>query len=52
MNAIAITDHGNMYGVKNFHDTATDAGVKPILAASLRGENRFEKDRTRRPATT
>ena len=33
MNAIAITDHGNMYGVKNFHDTATDAGVKPSASA-------------------
>ncbi len=35
MNAIAITDHGNMYGVKNFHDTATDAGVKPILGCEV-----------------
>ena len=26
MPAVGITDHGNMYGVKNFHDTATDAG--------------------------
>ena len=30
MPALAITDHGNMYGVKNFHDVATDAGIKPI----------------------
>ena len=29
MPALAITDHGNMYGVKSFHDTATEAGIKP-----------------------
>lgn len=46
MNAIAITDHGNMYGVKNFHDTATDAGVKPILGCEVYVvKNRFEKDK-------
>ena len=46
MNAIAITDHGNMYGVKNFHDTATDAGVKPILGCEVYVvRNRFEKDK-------
>ena len=46
MNAIAITDHGNMYGVKTFHDTATDAGVKPILGCEVYVvKNRFEKDK-------
>ena len=46
MNAIAITDHGNMYGVKNLHDTATDAGVKPILGCEVYVvKNRFEKDK-------
>ena len=46
MNAIAITAHGNMYGVKNFHDTATDAGVKPILGCEVYVvKNRFEKDK-------
>lgn len=46
MNAIAITDHGNMYGVKNFHDTATDAGIKPILGCEVYVvKNRFEKDK-------
>ena len=46
MNAIAITDHGNMYGVENFHDTATDAGVKPILGCEVYVvKNRFEKDK-------
>lgn len=46
MTAIAITDHGNMYGVKNFHDTATAAGVKPILGCEVYVvKNRFEKDK-------
>ena len=31
MEAVAITDHGNMYGVKEFYDAATKAGIKPIL---------------------
>ncbi len=31
MKAVAITDHGNMFGVKLFHKTLTKAGVKPIL---------------------
>ncbi len=29
--AVAITDHGNMYGVKDFHNSLTKAGIKPIL---------------------
>ena len=46
MNALAITDHGNMYGVKNFHDTATEAGLKPILGCEVYVvKNRFEKDK-------
>lgn len=31
MTSIAITDHGNMFGVKQFHETATKMGIKPIL---------------------
>lgn len=31
MPACAITDHGNMYGVKLFHQTCCKAGIKPIL---------------------
>ncbi len=46
MTALAITDHGNMYGVKNFHDTATDQGIKPILGCEVYVvKNRFEKDK-------
>lgn len=31
MNSIAITDHGNMFGVKHFHEVALKNGIKPIL---------------------
>jgi len=30
MEAIAITDHGNMFGVKEFHNYATKKGIKPV----------------------
>ena len=35
MTSLAITDHGNMYGVKEFHDTAEKEGVKPILGCEV-----------------
>ncbi len=35
MEAIAITDHGNMFGVKEFHNTATKKGVKPIIGCEI-----------------
>ncbi len=31
MSSVAITDHGNMFGVVEFYKTAVAAGVKPIL---------------------
>ncbi|MCC8089744.1 MAG: DNA polymerase III subunit alpha [Rikenellaceae bacterium] len=45
MPAVAITDHGNMYGVKEFHDAATKEGVKPILGCEVyvAGGSRFDK---------
>ncbi|MCD8102802.1 MAG: DNA polymerase III subunit alpha [Alistipes sp.] len=46
MPALAITDHGNMFGVKEFHDAATREGVKPILGCEVYVvKNRFEKDK-------
>ena len=35
MQAVAITDHGNMFGVKKFHVEATNAGIKPILGCEV-----------------
>src|SRR5512136_3105901 len=31
MPALAITDHGTMYGVIEFYHTAKEAGIKPII---------------------
>lgn len=46
MPALAITDHGNMFGVKEFHDTAMKEGIKPILGCEVYVvKNRFEKDK-------
>ncbi len=35
MEAIAITDHGNMFGVKEFHNTAVKKGIKPIIGCEI-----------------
>ena len=44
--AIAITDHGNMFGVKEFYDAANAAGLKPILGCEVYVvKNHREKDK-------
>ncbi|HEX2968723.1 MAG TPA: DNA polymerase III subunit alpha [Bacteroidales bacterium] len=35
MEAIAITDHGNMFGVKEFHNAVTKKGLKPIIGCEI-----------------
>ncbi len=35
MTSLAITDHGNMFGVKEFHSIAKRNGIKPILGCEL-----------------
>jgi DNA polymerase-3 subunit alpha len=35
MNACAITDHGNMYGVLKFKSAMVEAGLKPILGCEI-----------------
>jgi DNA polymerase III subunit alpha len=35
MGAIAITDHGNMFGVKEFHNHATKHEIKPIIGCEI-----------------
>jgi DNA polymerase-3 subunit alpha len=46
MRAVAITDHGNMFGVKEFHNEALKRGVKPILGceAYIARRSRFIKE--------
>ena len=41
MPALAITDHGTMFGVIEFYHAASEAGIKPIIGAgSLPGSPR------------
>jgi len=35
MNALAVTDHGNMFGAVAFYDAAIDKGIKPILGCEI-----------------
>jgi DNA polymerase-3 subunit alpha len=35
MEAIAITDHGNMFGVKEFHNAATKKNLKPVIGCEI-----------------
>ena len=43
--AMAITDHGNMYGVIEFYEYAEKIGIKPILGCEvyLAARTRFDK---------
>jgi len=49
MPAIAITDHGNVFGAYDFNKKAITAGVKPIIGieAYVAPESRFEKKRVK-----
>lgn len=46
MKAVAITDHGNMFGVKEFHVTALKNEIKPILGCEMymADQSRFDKN--------
>ena len=49
MPAIAITDHGNVFGAYDFNKKALKAGVKPIIGieAYVAPESRFDKRRVK-----
>ncbi|RKR87171.1 DNA polymerase III alpha subunit [Micromonospora pisi] len=50
MPALAMTDHGNLYGAYDFHKQATAAGVKPIIgleAYLTPGTDRRDRTRVR-----
>ena len=44
MNALALTDHGNLYGALEFYQTARKAGINPIIGyeAYIAPGSRFE----------
>ncbi len=35
MPAVAVTDHGNLFGAMGFYEAATKAGVKPIIGCEM-----------------
>lgn len=45
MNALAITDHGNMYGAIEFYKEAHKAGIKPIIGVEAYIAERGRKDK-------
>ena len=49
MPAVAMTDHGNVFGAFEFHKLAKKAGVKPIIGieAYVAPESRFDKRRVK-----
>jgi DNA polymerase-3 subunit alpha len=47
MDSVAVTDHGNLFGVVDFYTQAKAAGIKPILGieAYIAPGSRFEKEK-------
>src|SRR3712207_2498300 len=45
MPAVAITDHGNLYGAIDFYQAATSAGIKPIIGCEAYIAPGSHKDR-------
>ena len=47
MNAVGMTDHGNMYGASEFYNSAKKAGIKPIIGieAYIAPGSRFDTKR-------
>ena len=45
MNAIAITDHGNLYGAITFYKACLEAGIKPIIGAEIYVSKRTRHDK-------
>jgi DNA polymerase III subunit alpha len=45
MDSVALTDHGNMYGMVDFYKKAKEAGVKPIFGCEtyISATDRFDK---------
>ncbi|MEJ5343010.1 MAG: DNA polymerase III subunit alpha [Thermogutta sp.] len=46
MNALALTDHGNLYGALEFYQKARDRGIKPIIGyeAYIAPGSRFQRE--------
>src|SRR3989475_1533822 len=46
MPAVAVTDHGNLFGAIGFYEAATKSGVKPIIGCEMyvAKTNRFDRE--------
>ncbi len=53
MPAVAMTDHGNLFGAVEFYEKAVAAGIKPILGCEvyLAAGSRLDKERRERDAS-
>ncbi len=49
MDSVAITDHGNMFGVVDFFGRATKAGIKPIIGCEVYVAPEDRRDRSPSP---
>src|SRR5258708_6550033 len=45
MKALAITDHGNLYGTINFYKTCLEEGIKPIIGCEIYISKRTRHDK-------
>jgi DNA polymerase-3 subunit alpha len=50
MPAVALTDHGNLFGAVEFYENAREAGIKPIIGCEvyLASGSRFSKEKRER----
>ncbi len=51
MPAVAVTDHGNMFGAIDFYKRATQAGIKPILGCEVYVAKESRHDRVQRDSS-
>src|SRR6202790_2358622 len=49
MRAVAMTDHGNLFGAIEFYQEATKAGIKPIIGCEAYIAPGSHKDRASSP---
>jgi DNA polymerase-3 subunit alpha len=48
MPAVAVTDHGNMFGAVDFYKQAIAGGIKPILGCEIYVAKKNRRDKTER----
>ena len=51
MNALAVTDHGNLFAAIDFYDSCRRAGIKPIIGCEVYVANgsRFDRIPSEKP---